>query len=186
MPCRCGTEGRCIWEPLGRKLKGWCDSAEQQRQTTWPKYSDLFEDAVLMTEKTSEQRHLLTVSLSCNALIFSSVQLGTWRRRGTRKILCLCFRTMGHLLHTPQCKIQCVAPPSQLSWPSSAKHCPQRATKEVSFLKNNGLQVGQGLWKRKGGWIYLCKTCSTGYYFWSFLPEFSLAPAFGPIRWAVR
>lgn len=55
------------------------------------------------------------------------------KHHATRKILCLCFRTVGHVLHSYQYKIQYVAPPSQPSWPSSTKHCPQQANDKFHF-----------------------------------------------------
>lgn len=185
MPCGWGTEGLCMWEPLGRKLKGWCDSAEQQRQTAWPKYADLFEAAALMTEKASEQRHLLTASLSCNAHYFPICATGNVKTLWHQENFVPVFQDSG------TCSAQSSVQNSVCGTTFSAqltflrKALSSASNQPVSFLKNNGSQVGKGLWKSKGGRIYLCKTCSAGYSFWSFLPVFSLAPVFGPIRWAV-
>lgn len=76
----------------------------------------------------NNRENFVTEALSycCPPLLitFPSVWLGTWRPHDTRKILCLCFRIVGHVLHNPQWKMQYVAPLSQLSWTSSGKNQP--------------------------------------------------------------
>lgn len=44
MPCGCGTESLCIWEPLERKLNGWYVLVWKQIQTV-RLYSDDLLDA---------------------------------------------------------------------------------------------------------------------------------------------